>query len=120
MARDSAPPNANNSEKPKAEVLGGVVVQDLTPRIRRQLRATPELGGALVTEVDSGSNFYEAGLRTYDVIIEINHQPVANAADAERLGKAAKADQILLKIWRQTGDGGATRFFSVKNSKPTK
>ena len=120
VARDVTKPGATSNEKTKADALGGVVVQDLNPRIRRQLRATPELAGALIMQVDNGSSFFEAGLRSYDVIIEINHQPVTSAEDAERLGKAAKGDQILLKVWRQTGDGGATRFFSVNNAKPAK
>ena len=42
---------------------------------------------------------------TDDVIIEINHQPVANADDAVRLCKAARGDQIIVKVWRQTGAG---------------
>ena len=97
---DSAKPNDNPGAKPTADALDGVQVQNLGPRLLRQLNAPDNLDGALVTDVDSDSNSYEAGLRRGDVILEINHQAVANASDAERLGKAATTEQILVKIWR--------------------
>jgi serine protease Do len=116
ITRESAKPSVQSTEKPKADALDGVTVQDLTPRIRRQLRAVPDLAGALVTDVDSGSNSYEAGLHGGDVIIEVNRQPVANAEDAVRLCKAAASEQIIVKVWRPTG----TRFLNVNNAKRAK
>jgi serine protease Do len=110
----------STEEKPQADALDGVTVQDLNPRIRRQLRAPRDLAGALVTDVNNDSNSYEAGLQSGDVIVEINLQPVANASDAERLCKAATGDQILVKIWRFMGNGGTTRYLSVDNTKRTK
>ncbi|HTY86983.1 MAG TPA: DegQ family serine endoprotease [Candidatus Acidoferrum sp.] len=96
--------------------LNGVTVQDLDYNLRRQLGAT-NLQGALVTSVDPDSNAAEAGLQRYDVILEINQQPVASAADAVRLGREAKGEQILLKIWHRGGDLSGTRFLSVDNTK---
>jgi C-terminal processing protease CtpA/Prc len=51
------------------------------------------------------------------VIVEINRQPVSNADDAVRLGRQAKGDQILLKIWRRQGDLAGTQFLSVDNTR---
>ena len=120
LVQDSAKPNDTVSTKPKADALDGVTVQDLEPRLRRQLRAPESVDGALVTDVDSGSNSYEAGLRRGDVIVEINHQAIANAKDAERLCKAATSEQILVKIWRPMRGAGTTRFLSVNNTKRAK
>ncbi len=111
---------ASVNEKPKADALDGVFVQDLNPRLRRLLRTSPDFAGAFVTDVDSGSNAFDAGLRSNDVILEINHQAVANADDAVRFCKAARSDQILVKVWRPLRDsGGIVRFMSVDNTKRT-
>jgi C-terminal processing protease CtpA/Prc len=56
-------------------------------------------------------------LQRGDVIVEINRQPVSNADDAVRLGRQAKGDQILLKIWRRQGDLAGTQFLSVDNTR---
>jgi serine protease Do len=108
------------SENLHADMLDGVTVADIEPEIRQQLRVPGNLQGALVSDLDGGSNSADAGLQRGDIIVEINHQPVANANDAVRVCKAAKGDQILLKIWRHLGRQGATRYLSVDNAKRTK
>ena len=70
--------------------------------------------------MDRDSNSADAGLQPNDVIVEINRQPVTNADDAVRLCKAAKGDQILVKIWRRIGDFAGTRYLSVDNTKRAK
>ena len=121
-APQSVKPEDNNAPPPKADALDGVEVQDLDAGLRLQLGAPRELGGALVTHVERGSNSFEAGLRRGDVITEINRQPVANAKEAERLGKAARTEQIVVKLWHpeRGNDGkvyGRVRFLSVDNTK---
>ncbi len=102
----------------RADALTGVEVRDLTPRLRWQLGAQRDLPGALVTSVDRSSNAYVAGLRQYDVILEINRQAVANAAEAVRLGWAARTDEIVVKVWRPTGNnGGRNLYLDVDNTK---
>ena len=108
----------NNVQPARADALDGVEVQDLNARLRWQLNLPKEVSGALVTDVDRASNSYEADLRPGDVILEINHQPVVNAEDAVRLCKAARSEQIVVKIWQPArGGGGTTRFLSVDNTK---
>jgi serine protease Do len=116
---DVAKPDANSEPRARADAMDGVAVQDLTPRLRRQLRAEG-VQGALVNQVDRASNSFEAGLRWGDVIQEINRQPVANAADAQKLVKAARSQDIVIKIWRPVpGGGGNTRYISVDNTRHT-
>jgi serine protease Do len=57
----------------------------------------------LITEVDPASPSYEAGLRTGDVILEINHQPVKDAADAVQDMAKPKGTETLVKVWSPQG-----------------
>jgi serine protease Do len=103
-----------------ADMLDGVTVADIEPEIRQELQVPGNLAGALVSDVDGVSNSADAGLQRGDIIVAINHQPVTNANDAVRFCKAAKGDQILLKIWRSFGGVAATRYLSVDNAKHSK
>lgn len=111
----SAKPDNSAPAPAKADALDGVSVDDLTPHVRRVLGLEHGMAGALITDVDRVSNSYEAGLRPGDIILEINRQPVANAGDAVRLCKAARTDEILVKVWRAVQGGSITHFFSVDN-----
>ena len=103
-----------------ADALDGVTVADLEPQVREQLRVPASIHGALVTEVGSDSNSADAGLQANDLIVEINRQPVTSAEDAVRLCKAARGEQILVKVWRRAGNFAGTRFLSVDNTKRAK
>jgi len=116
----SAGDDQNNSDagSGKVDALDGVTVADLDAEIRQQLHIAGSLHGALVTEVNPDSNSAEAGLQPNDLIVEINRQPVADSAAAVRLCKAAKGEQILVKVWRRFGNNFAgTRYLSVDNTK---
>ena len=102
------------------DALDGVTVADLEPQVREQLNVPAGVTGTLVTDVSADSNSADAGLQANDLIIEINHQPVASADDAVRLCKAARGEHILVKIWRRNGDTALVRFLSVDNTKRAK
>ncbi len=106
----------SESDSPTADALDGVTVSDLDDNVRQQLKAG-DVQGALVTNVEPDSNAAEAGLQRGDVIVEINRRPVNNASDAVRLGRQAKGDQILLKVWHRDGDMAGTHYLSVDNTK---
>ncbi|HUC86105.1 MAG TPA: PDZ domain-containing protein, partial [Candidatus Acidoferrales bacterium] len=113
----AAKPDKVIAPPPRADALDGVEVQDLDQNLRVQLGAPESVAGALVVRVRRTSNSYEAGLRRGDVIMEVNHQAVANAKDAERLCKAARTEQIVVKLWHPGGSDGRVRFVSVDNTK---
>jgi S1-C subfamily serine protease len=46
---------------------------------------------------------YEAGLRTGDVIIELNHQPVKSAQDAVADTEKQTGGETLVKVWTKGG-----------------
>ena len=115
-------PSGNDQKKPGSgnsmiDALAGVKVADLEPEVRRQLGVPPSVRGALVSELEPASNSAEAGLQYGDVIMEIDRQPVSNSSDAVKLGRQARGDQILLKIWRRQGDLAGTCYLSVDNTK---
>jgi serine protease Do len=109
--------NDSGSAAASTDALDGVKVIDVDDDARQQLKIPKTVEGAVVTDVDANSNSAEAGLQKGDVIVEINHQPVRDSDDAVKLGQQATGDQILLKIWRRTGDLGGTRYLSVDNTK---
>ena len=115
-------PSGNDQKKPGSgnsmiDALAGVTVADLEPEVRRQLEVPAGARGALVADVEQASNSADAGLQRGDIIMEINRQPVSNSSDAVKLGRQAKGDQILLKIWRRQGDLAGTCYLSVDNTK---
>ena len=110
-------PDIANPSPGMADALDGVTVADLEPSVRAQLRVPAAVNGVLVAEVNAESNSAEAGLLANDLIVEINRQPVASAADAVRVCKAARGEHILIKIWRRNGNFAGTRFLSVDNTK---
>ena len=54
----------------------GVLVQDVTPRLRRAFGLAPGQRGALIAQVEPDSGAAHAGLRAGDIITNINGQPV--------------------------------------------
>jgi serine protease Do len=103
----------------KADALDGVTVMDLDRRVRMRLNIPIGLQGALVADVNQDSNADDAGLARGDVIIEVNRQPVPNAAAAVDLCRNAKGGQILLQVWHREpeSDIGTTHYLSVDNKK---
>lgn len=105
--------NPQNTTPSNQDAFYGVEVVDLSANVRRQFNLPSNIQGALVTNVEGGSNAAEAGLHHGDVILEINRQPVRTADDAVKLSKNAKSDQILLRVWTQ----GVNRYIAVDNTK---
>jgi serine protease Do len=121
IEQEESSPNSNSSpDQSKTDSLDGVTVADLQPSVRAQLNVPNDIQGALVVDVDQDSNAADAGLQRGNLILEINRQPIRLADDAKRLGRQAKGNQILLKIWRREGDFAGTQFVSVDNTKKRK
>ncbi len=123
LASGSEGGGRNSATKPRSQssfdALDGVEVADLDARTRRQFGVPANIRGALVVSVDQDSNAAEAGLRSGDVILEIDRHPVTSADAAVELSEKAKGDQILLRLWSQPGEGGpaGTHYLPVDNIK---
>ena len=90
------------------DTMQGISVEDVNARTARQLGLPSNTMGAVVTEVDPSSKAADSGLQRGDVIQEVNHQPVRNAAEFQRAIRNAK-DQALLLVDRQ----GNTLYIAV-------
>ncbi len=101
----------------KTDALDGVTVSDLDRDARAQSSVPQDVHGAVVVDVDENSNAAQAGLQVNDIIVEINHHPVADANQAVDLCNQATGARLLLKVWRRAGDTAGTRFLSVDNTK---
>jgi serine protease Do len=90
-------------------VLNGVGVGDLDRETRQQADIPARVKGAIITDVAPDSAAARAGLRSGDVILEINKQPVHNAQEAVDLSAKAESKKTLLKLWSR----GSTVFVVV-------
>lgn len=69
------------SEQPETEL--GMRVETITPEIARQL-GRADLRGVIVTSIDPLGAAAKAGIRTYDVVLDVQGRAVASVAEFER------------------------------------
>ncbi len=99
----------------KAEVAGasgnyGMTVQEITPEIARQLGMSKKTG-VIVVEVKEGSPADEAGIRSQDVILQVNKIKINSIKDFQKeIGKASNKEGFLLLIKR----GRAQTFVPIR------
>ena len=88
----------------------GVSIQDLDPALARQFKLT-ESGGALVGDIVKGGAAEEAGLKSGDVILQLDGKPVRDSRTL-RLTVAAKppGSRVELKVLRN----GEEKTFTAK------
>jgi serine protease Do len=87
----------------------GVAIQDLTPALAREFKV-PETGGALVGDVTEKSAAGEAGIKSGDVIIELNGKAVSDARNLRLIvGQMAPGTKVSVKVLRQ----GTEKSFDV-------
>ncbi|MCP9440144.1 MAG: Do family serine endopeptidase [Nitrospira sp.] len=94
-------PQAVSSASSAAHPLSGVVFDDITVSLARQMDL-PVTSGVVVTDVEEGSLAEVSGLQPGDVILELNRQPVGSFMALQRLADPLKpTDLALLLINRQ-------------------
>jgi serine protease Do len=88
----------------------GVSIQGLTNDLAKSMNL-PSTRGALVAQVGHGSPADKAGLRSGDVVLKLNNQPVANAGELTRgVASFAPGSKIKLEAIRE----GQSKTFNVK------
>lgn len=100
---------AAEAEQSQSSSFEGVSVDNLTPQIARQLELPANTMGVVVTSVEEGSTFADAGLRRGDVIQEVNRKPVNTVADFRQALKLSSKNSVLLLVNR----GGHTSFVAI-------
>jgi len=84
IARMDEPDQPTVAQRDDAKEPLGLTVETLTPDVSREL-GLKDARGVVVRGVRDSSPAEKAGLRPGDVITELDHQPVTNAADMKRL-----------------------------------
>jgi len=88
----------------------GLTVQPITPDIAQSL-GLERAEGLVVASVKPGSAADEAGLRSGDVITQINRRPVKNLADYNReISRNEKSKSVLFLVRR----GESSVFLALK------
>jgi serine protease Do len=106
------PQEAQKTISPEEKSDWGMMVQELTPQLARQLGLDPETTGVVISNIKEGGPAAEAGLRPGDLITEVNRVAVNNLNDYQQaLQKVKKGDHLLLLIKRAAGS-----FYTVLTS----
>ena len=93
----------------KVDILGGLRLVTLTPAIRQE-RGVRSEQGALIYEIPE-TTARQTGLRTGDVLRQINQVGVASADDVERLIGAARGRGAIRVYFERDGRVGFSDFY---------
>jgi serine protease Do len=78
----------------------GVHIQDVSPALAKQFGLT-EGGGVLISDVSPDTPAAKAGIKSGDIIQDVNGQPVSAANQLQvQISQMAPGSTVRLKIWR--------------------
>lgn len=96
--REMVDPDADKADESSARF--GIGIRPLSEERRKQLGFTQE-GGVEVTVVEEDSFAEEIGMRTGDIIVSINRQPVSSFEDVKRIQSSLKrGEAVAFKVMR--------------------
>lgn len=93
---------ADTAAASTAHPLSGVVFDDVTPPLARQMDLAVN-SGVVVTDIEEGSLAESSGLQPGDVILELNRQPVPNFSAFQRLADPMKSTDLALLLVNRQG-----------------
>lgn len=91
----------------------GVGLADLRPEIARSL-GMPNADGALIQEVVPGAPAARAGLRSYDVIVDIDGKKITSARDLSLAVRGAAVGATLTAKYLRDGKPGQAKILITK------
>jgi serine protease Do len=113
--RPDTPPAGSQEELSRQNPLGGIEVQELTPEIIRRLNLPGDIQGVAVTSVAPGSSAAGEGLKSGDIIQEIDRQQINSVTEFRRAASRAEGKDVLLLVFdRRTG---STQYIVLKPQK---
>jgi serine protease Do len=94
-----------SGEGEHGKIRWGVGLSDLTPEVREELHAPPDVHGAVIERVQPGSSADNAGLQRGDIIVQVNRHDVQSGSDVQQaLGNVPKGQDALLLVWSNGGN----------------
>lgn len=92
-----------------------VTINNISPLLRETYNIPEDVNGVVVTSVKIASDAAQKGLAVGDVIVEVNQQPVKDAASVEKIVKTVKDEgkQSILMLVDSQGQGDV-RFVALK------
>jgi len=93
----------------KIDILGGLRLVTVTPAVRQERGVRSEQGALIYAIPDDAAG--RTGLRSGDVIRQINQAPVTDAADVERLLDAARGRGAVRVVFERDGRLGFSDFY---------
>lgn len=106
LAKTSSPDSGSGKGE---HALTGITVENLSSQSERFGRSKGR-AGVVVTDIETDSPAERAGLRTGDIIREINRKPVKDVRDFERLTTQLRPNAPVLLLLNR---GNATIFLSI-------
>ncbi|MBI5756851.1 MAG: DegQ family serine endoprotease [Nitrospirae bacterium] len=89
-------------EEDTGGIFKGVTVQNLTPEFRERLDIPDKIKGVIIAAIEGGSAGEEYGLRSGDVILEINKKATKTVKDFNKaIGEIKKDESILVLVYRE-------------------
>jgi serine protease Do len=88
----------------------GLYVKDLSPDLAREL-GLEQSNGVVISSVEPGSRADEAGLRSRDVILEVNRETVKDISSYQQAMAAGGKGKIVLILVKR---GDSTLYFALK------
>jgi serine protease Do len=82
-------------------LLGGAVFMDITPSVREALSLPETVRGAVVADVQNGSAAQGMGLRTGDVVLDINGVKTPSLAELKQAVKKMQGGKATVTLLRQ-------------------
>ena len=81
----------------------GMALQTVTPELAQSLGLPAGTHGAAVTDVSNGSPAARAGVKSGDVVVEVDRKPVATAEAAATAVQAPRANGHLVRVVGENG-----------------
>lgn len=97
---DEAIASVNPQAQKSMDERLGFSVRDLNSELKRRLDIANETEGVVVLNVSDGSNAYERGLRSEDIITEVGREDIDSASDFYEKVEEVEGNIVLLTVLR--------------------
>jgi len=94
-----SPPHYDSAPRFKSDALG-LTVHDLTFEVRRYFQLKADDPGVIVSNVKPGSKASVAGIKPYEIVLQVNGAAVASVKDFEKL--CDKQEELRFAVKRMT------------------